>query len=419
MDQTTVQRNDQRIEQIEKFIEIKENKSYKTPAGKTLTVTPKTFIPILYVGGRRCGKTTIMASVYVNAISAAAAGNLKIFACDSVKAQELSEAIVSLENQAKGGASRLPGIEANSAVSVYDFIVYDTKDTVSEACVMLRFIDVPGEIYDETIISDADKVKLAEIMDKIKIMLVAVDAVSLMESKETDENYYDYNLVTSLEGIFRNLKPATERKLFSFIPVKCEKYCYNGNNPTDMIDKIESKYSKIIQSIKASSPSHVIAFTPVQTVGTLIFSRYDAPEKEGQTEPQRFIRNTELFNRLHGKTYAPLFCDQVLWYVFRFIYADAGVSYKPPKANFFNTIFNNLMNALRNLIDNFTKSYQSLSIIRKYNIGVSLLNSTRTLSDENYKKLKNRNTVSGIVGNRLADGYKIYSDEDGLFDDNK
>lgn len=405
---------DPRIDVIKKALDTSSGFTY-TIGARTFKVSPKAIVPILYIGGRRCGKTTIMASVYANAIkSSAAKGGLQIVVCDIEQDKELTKAKSSLKAQATAGALNLYGIPAGEKISVYNFLLYSTNDTAEDACVLLRFIDVPGEVYDNP--TEEEKAEWAYILDKTKIMLIAVDTVSLMESKDSDKNYYDFNIISSIEGIFDNIGTAKERKLVLFVPVKCEKYCIE-NKQTEIISSLESKYAKVISKIKESSPSNVIAFTPVQTVGTLVFACYASPVEGADTSGQEFRSDTKLISVLQ-EVYAPLCCEQVLWYIFRFIFADAGVDYRQgAKKGLFRRILESLMDKFNKLKNNLTASYTTLSVIKDYKVGQEAYDSTKSLSDAELDKVKRRQTVCGIIGDRAELGYRIYSDADNLFSD--
>ncbi|MBQ3135904.1 MAG: hypothetical protein IJB74_00335 [Clostridia bacterium] len=418
---TTVSINATRIETIKKLINNKPTNC--TVAGRTFKINPDTFVPVLYVGGRRCGKTTIMASIYDNAIFSSAAGNgLKIVACDKNMEDKLAKNVKDLKDKAEAGVLEIGGISPTPNVDYYDFVVYNTKDTAEDACILLRFIDVCGEIYQDA--TEEQRVQLAEIVHDTKIILVAVDSVSLMESEETAENYYDFNTISDIEGVFKNLKKGDERKLVLFVPVKCEKY-YIENKASDLITNIETKYSGVISAISKNSPSDAVAITPVQTVGILEFSKYLHATEDAISSQQQFVKNWDLMGDLGN--YAPLCCDQVLWYIFRFIYRDADVPYQEEvnvkksifksilKGVFTGNLFASIVEIFKTVKESDKKSYKTIKAIYEYELGKELYNSTKILTQEQYNDIKRWHPVNGVLGNRSEFGYKVIRDESNIF----
>jgi prefoldin subunit 5 len=169
---------------------------------------------------------------------------------------------------------------------------------------MLRFHDYPGGW-----ISDNE----SAIMSKVKqshVVIVAIDAVGLMAEDGKHHTYFNYpdEVMEFMENI---LQIQTDKKLFLFVPIKCEKWIKNVDDPTNLTSRLIKEY-RIIEKLRQAG--HAIAVLPVQTLGNIKFARFEEDENG-------IIR--EYFKTIAGrKAYEPKNAEQVLFYIVSFVIAQ-------------------------------------------------------------------------------------------------
>lgn len=95
-------------------------------------------------------------------------------------------------------------------------------------------------------------------------------------------------------------------------PVKCEKYVQSEALSLELNHRIKEEYKRLFDlfNSEALQSKIVTVIAPVQTVGSVIFSRVD--EKDG--EPHFIFRKTG-----HDAKYSPKDSEQPLRYLLRFV----------------------------------------------------------------------------------------------------
>ncbi len=98
-----------------------------------------------------------------------------------------------------------------------------------------------------------------------------------------------------------------------FAPVKCEKYLRNRTTSKQLIEKIKQGYAPLLDHFNSPNlnPWIVSVITPVQTVGSVIFSRM---EIDNNNNPHFYFRKTR-----HDAEYSPIDSEQPLRYLLRFL----------------------------------------------------------------------------------------------------
>ncbi|TGO02000.1 hypothetical protein PN36_32295 [Candidatus Thiomargarita nelsonii] len=176
----------------------------------------------------------------------------------------------------------------------------------------LIFRDFPGGWLEES--GKGEQVK--EYLKTSEVIIVAIDAAALMETKRKSSYNELINKPTRINDLFKMAFQELEKpKLILFVPVKCETYLQEGtkNRREELLKRIKEEYKLSLRyfETEALSEKIAVAVTPVQTVGNVFFSHI---EVDAKNDPSfRFIKK-----RRHDP-YAPKDVEQPLRHMLSFL----------------------------------------------------------------------------------------------------
>lgn len=233
-------------------------------------------IKVLMVGGRRCGKTTALASMYEQIIH----GPIKtIFTMrDSTKYEKdkvniygklesqetLEEKILDLRGYLEQPPTGTFLVDSGPTGCVWTYglglKIPGTKKEMS-----MEFLDCPGEFYQQGT-HDEEVDKFIEDSD---VCVVMVDTPYLMECGNSVAR--GVNCIGSIENFLKKFVAMEKKnaKMVIFVPIKCEKWAKEGHLG-DVIDKVKESYDSLIAALAAHPYMH-IAVIPIQTAGSIEF----------------------------------------------------------------------------------------------------------------------------------------------------
>lgn len=187
----------------------------------------------------------------------------------------------------------------------------------------LRFIDINGEL----IYNDLELDNLRERISKSQILIIAIDTPHLMENNGCyNDSFNDPHIIETLLHNFEENEPV---KLILFVPLKCEKYYYEGlmNEVNSMVKKA---YNGLLQEYRTNpkvKSHYTVAITPILTAGGIVFDDFSR-DKYGNVDviresinPGLFYRPKRAFYKLYqNKPYfCPQFCEQPVLYLLNFV----------------------------------------------------------------------------------------------------
>lgn len=188
--------------------------------------------------------------------------------------------------------------------------IFDLGKKGAKPSLRLNFQDFPGTWLSR----DATPVQrqfVKELLENSVAILIAVDTPALMEAKGKWHELQ--NRPTQIKNLFANVyQDMKSPRLVIFAPVRCEKYMQNTKSATSMLKSIKEGYADLLALFRAKTlnPWVTTVITPVQTVGTVVFSRINL--KEGR--PHFYFRKIS-----HEAEYDPQDSDQPLRYLLRFV----------------------------------------------------------------------------------------------------
>jgi len=278
-------------------------------------------INILMMGGRRCGKTSVLASMEKCFTDIAAdIDGLGIDCIDSgneilFKIQELKGYFSPVYKRKKVFTADL-----NPSTASHDY-EYSVKLNGKNSGYDMKFIDFPGENLDK----DEKAEELQKMVDDSQVIIVAIDTPHLVE--EIDEatgvgkHHYKFNRVDKITRFFkRTFQNTTEDRLIIFVPLKCEKYYYR-NKLKKVSDLVKLGYSELFDFLGSGGVEDkcTVLITPILTLGGSEF--YKFVEEEDKFFPGETVmvsKYCHVGNPADAK-YSPKFCEQPLILVLHYL----------------------------------------------------------------------------------------------------
>lgn len=289
-------------------------------------------INVMMFGGRRSGKTSILAAMKEcvdNVFNDERKLGLAISSVDfdtmktlEDKEQELRE----YYDAKKRNKPFTPDDNPTMVQQEYRFAIQLVDKP--NAKLQMNFTDYPGEWLD-----DREKFEeLKEIMEKADIIMIAIDTPYLMEDAPTEDSVGLYNepknysrrIADMVKDHF--LVENERKKMILFVPLKCEKY-YKHIESREEIERlntyVKSAYGKLLDFVcqGENSSKYECAITPIFTLGNVSFKRFEADDEgeyimhAGKRYPSvplyRFDANAEKPE--------PKYCEQPLLYALVFL----------------------------------------------------------------------------------------------------
>lgn len=267
---------------------------------------------IMMVGGRRCGKTSVLASMQRCFEDVSQDTNLMLNTADNETLDVIEQKRREMQKYFFNKDMAFePDSNPTLALTTYGFDL-DLHGKKGHH-LGLNFIDYPGEWLSPKA-SPSEKDELNKYMKTSHILVVAIDTPYMME----EEGKYndDVNFCYRITEMIKKSGFADKENLILFVPLKCERY-YREEKMTLVHNKICKVYETLIQVIQAGGKC-AAAITPILTLGGAEFSRFARNEngdlilREGTDIPDKAIY---YFPDASVKEPEPKYCEQPLFYI--------------------------------------------------------------------------------------------------------
>lgn len=278
-------------------------------------------ISVLMMGGRRAGKTSILAAMdkcCKEILSTDAqlqvvcqAGSVEVM----LKITELSDYFT--DPRYTKSRKFIPDVNPSCNESTFE---YECKVKGRPSGFTLRFTDVPGEYY-----ADYDrKSEVEDMVRKSQVLMIAVDSPHLMESTgDSSESvngycrYHEqYNRVAEITDFFKtafqnNEDMHSQNKLVIFVPLKCEKY-YFRHEMERLHDMIKKGYEDLFRFLSSPGINEIctVAIMPILTIGGAEFFKFTKGSYVGE---YNYVENAAL------RSYLPQYCEQPLLLTLQYV----------------------------------------------------------------------------------------------------
>jgi hypothetical protein len=271
-------------------------------------------LQITMLGATGVGKTTLLTAIYEQFESNIGLTDLQLTPDDDSAAM-LQDRLTDLKSlvdvfEARGRMG-IQGTEAIAGPESLRSFIFDLGRKGKKPSLRLIFRDYPGG-YHETKATAAEKKFVNELLRDSVAVLIAIDAPALMEK---NGKFHDkINRPDQIKNIFKQAYQELQSpRLVIFAPVKCEKYLKTEESAQELLNNVKKGYQQLISLFDTESLSPQIAsvITPVQTVGSVVFSRI---EIGNDNTPHFYFRKVR-----HDAKYCPKDSEQPLRYLLRFL----------------------------------------------------------------------------------------------------
>ena len=286
-------------------------------------------IKVMMFGGRRCGKTSVLAAMQSCFEKEFGRSNLTIAASDDdtlFTIEEKNREIASyFHNQ---GRSREFTPDSNPTQDILDHkFNIGLKNKTSDG-IIVDFIDYPGEW-----LADREKVKkITPLMKECNIIIIAIDSPHLMEQTHSDEEdavgefndarNYCYRIGEWVKNYFAG-DSNLSAKMILFVPLKCEKYYHSGQMGV-LNKKVKKAYASTLNFFENNGQAYEVAITPILTCGAedkgVEFSRF-ARDDDGEIILDSYRTPKKAMYIFTEKMIEPkpLYCEQPMIYVLAYV----------------------------------------------------------------------------------------------------
>lgn len=298
-------------------------------------MSDKFTLRVMLLGGRRTGKTSILASMY-NCFEKIFIDTPFIFTADNAdseevlieKNRELKEYFI----KASKNENFVPDDHPTLEDSTYSYFLR-LRDK-NESGIRIEFYDYPGEWLEST---ETDRYeKMLEEIKKSHILIIVLDTPYLMEE---DGLYNDRrNLCDKItskikKSFIGTTKDSIKDKMVLLLPIKCE-YLSEKGDVNKVTESVKREYSTLISSLKDCNCT--IALLPILTIGTALFTDFERNSKGEvimyenssgrKAYPSRplyyFSKRAKEVAKEKGLSYKysddPKYCEQPLLYIVLF-----------------------------------------------------------------------------------------------------
>lgn len=282
-------------------------------------------INILMMGGRRAGKTSILAAVD-ECCTKTLVGNENIKINVKLGGNQLHVKQTELEMYFTDPRYTkknefIPDLNPSSAREEY---IYEAS--IKNSKFTFNFTDVSGEVFfpeqpgEDITLTDTRK-KLPELVAKNHILIIAIDTPHMMEYPHSDisgicKYHTEFNRSDIITGFIKDNFLATGKKkrkdiddkLIVFVPLKCEKYFYNGKMK-DIPDYVRRGYADLLSHFASPGPKEKfsVVINPILTIGGAEFYRFDDDARA--TGRYNYVYDPAL------RHYHPQYCDNPMFLI--------------------------------------------------------------------------------------------------------
>lgn len=279
-------------------------------------------VQVMMVGGRRCGKTSILAAMKANFEEQFAKTRLTVSFGDLETLEILEAKSNEIADYFLGAENRTFSPDSNPTEDMMRY-TYSIGIAEKRGKIKVDFVDYPGEWLTDK----EHNSKLLECMKNTQAVIVAIDTPHLVEESGRFNEYRNFCRRTG-EMLKMALEETTGgKKLILFVPLKCERYL-NESKMDDVRVKTEEAYAELIRYLARSQTKYEVAVAPIFTLGGAEFSHFERDKHTGEIKVNEKYHTPEkavyCFPDISVKKPAPKYCEQPIVYLLAYLMQLAG-----------------------------------------------------------------------------------------------
>ena len=284
-------------------------------------------INILMLGGKRCGKTTVLSSMWAEINKALAGTNLRLEVVDQTAA-DLTRARKAIQDKMADFKNPLTRVEVDdnptSAMKVYNFKLHMGSKNFP-----FKIHDIPGEW-----LTDSHQKEVRSLIKESQVIIIAIDTPYLF-AKMTGKGYgiyhEEYNKPMEIANFFKNSLSTEfiQDRMILFVPIKCERYyhltncpklnIYQRNYMQELVEAVGCGYQDLLSFLRSAPAlrnNTTLAITPILSAGGIDFVRFRMYEA---TDKVVSLYQEPEFLKEYEQGYSPKFCEQPMIYALIYI----------------------------------------------------------------------------------------------------
>jgi len=290
-------------------------------------------IKVLMLGGKRCGKTTVLSSMF-GSINEALAGTGLAINVDPETSAALNRARSVIINKMREFEEPLTSCEVeenpSDAARSYSFYLNSMGDGRTQGGIVpFTIYDIPGEW-----LTDENVGRVKGLIKECQVIIIAIDTPYL-SAKMTDKGYGQYheeaNKPVEITNFFKDTLSVEDLqdRMILFVPLKCERYYHLDRSKhlrefgrrymSEVTKAVYEGYKDLIHYLRSCEEltnSCTIAVTPILSAGGIDFISFkwdeEAQKMVSYYQAPEFVRDDE-------RGYCPKFCEQPLVYILSYI----------------------------------------------------------------------------------------------------
>lgn len=264
----------------------------------------KSNIKVLMVGGRRCGKTSALASMFnqminglVNSFFTVANSTVYVKGKISpITGQPEDQDTLESKNAELQNFLDIPNARTFLVDSGPTYCTWTYKLKLllpgTRRNMEIEFLDCPGEFFQAGMYDE----KTNKFVEDSDVFVVMVDTPYLMDATKGVCNAV--NCIPDLQNFLTHIKndEGEKAKMVVFVPIKCEKWI-KEKKIDDVSRRIEEVYATTIKALRAYNRMN-ICIIPIETAGNILFSEFkDAYTVSSSTGTERCCKLSETMIR--------------------------------------------------------------------------------------------------------------------------
>lgn len=255
-------------------------------------------LKVLMMGGRRCGKTSALASLFDQMIHGKT--NEFLTVCDNTVLEEkdgekqdsLLGKRLELEHFISKGKNNTFLADKGPTMNYWTYIL-QLQIPGTDKRMEIEFLDSAGEFFDAGGKHHNETISFVRECD---VFVVIVDTPYLMAGSKVEAEAA--NVIDSIHTFLMQIDSQNGRKAKQvlFVPIKCEKWVKEGKID-EVVKAIEDNYDATIRDLMASNKTE-ISIVPIETAGDIIFAELKEPFILFNTTTNKQVRCAKISERM-------------------------------------------------------------------------------------------------------------------------